>query len=78
MYNTRLTVKDLERVYKNHAHFVSGYCCEYKAPCGKNALENLGYNAGVYGWNWTLYYCSENDTIYCSYYRNVPNRFIDK
>lgn len=41
-------------------------------------LKELGYNSGVYGWNWTVYADLETDTIYVSYYRNVPSYIREK
>lgn len=73
-----MTRKDLARLYTYYKHFVKGYCCEYNAPGGKASLVKLGYNAGVYGWNWSLYADNETDTLYCSYYRNVPDYLSEK
>lgn len=73
-----LTVKDLERHYNSHKHFKSGYCCYQDDNKREYDLINLGYNHGVYGWNWTLLLDAETDTLYCSYYRNVPSRFVEK
>lgn len=73
-----LTIKDLERHYYNHKHFRRGYCYYQDYGKSKYDLIELGYNRGVYGWNWTLYLDAETDTLYCSAYRNVPNRFIEK
>lgn len=70
-----MTRKDLRRWYENCEHFKRGYCCQYAAT---NRLKEIGYNSGVYGWNWTLYYESKTDTLYCSYYRNVPDYLIEK
>jgi hypothetical protein len=72
------TIKDLKRWYDSAAHCKTGYCCEYDAPDGKNSLYKLGYNAGVYGWNWTAYLDSKNNTLYISYYRNVPAYIREK
>lgn len=78
MWNTKLTREDMKRFYESFDHCKKGYCCEYDAPCGKNALSVLGYNSGVYGWNWTIYADYERDTLYISYYRNVPNYIAEK
>ena len=43
----------------------------------REAARN-GYNAGVYGWNWTLYADNRTDTLYISCYRNVPNYITEK
>lgn len=74
----KATREDLRRWYNSFENCVTGYACEYNAPCGKYALRELGYNSGVYGWNWTAYADYENDTLYISYYRNVPAYIKDK
>ena len=73
-----MTVKELTRLYDLTTHCKKGYCCEYEAPNGKYSLVEYGYNSGVYGWNWTAYKDIENDTLYISYYRNVPNYIKEK
>lgn len=75
---TKLTRKDLARLYGWYTHCKTGYTCEYSAPGGKSSLLVLGYNSGVYGWNWTAYADNENDTLYISYYRNVPDYIREK
>lgn len=74
----KLTIKDLRRFYNNSKHFKRGYCCEQNSGKSKYDLLELGYNRGVYGWNWTLYLDTETDTLYCSNYRNVPNDLVEK
>lgn len=74
----KLTIKDLERFYNNCEHFKRGYCCYQESGKSKYDMMELGYNSGVYGWNWTLYLDTETDTLYCSCYRNVPDRFIER
>lgn len=73
------TIKDLRRWYEIFDHCVKGYCCEYNVP-GKSKYDllELGYNAGVYGWNWTAYADTDTDTLYISYYRNVPEYIREK
>ena len=73
------TIKDLKRWYDCYSHCVTGYCCEQNIT-GKSKydLVKLGYNAGVYGWNWTAYADNETDTMYVSYYRNVPAYIREK
>lgn len=74
-----LTIKDLKRFYEYYTHFKRGYCCEQNIPNkSKYDLLCLGYNHGVYGWNWTLYADNETDTLYCTCYRNVPNYLVEK
>ena len=49
-----------------------GYCCYQDDNISKYDLIKLGYNTGVYGWNWTIYLNPANKTIYISNYRNLP------
>lgn len=74
----KATIKDLKRWYDSTSHCVLGYTCEYSAPGGKWSLLKLGYNSGVYGWNWTAYLDTGTDTLYVSYYRNVPDYIREK
>lgn len=67
---TKLTRKDLQR-YKEYARLtdreiVKGYGCHYQSK-SENLLE-LGYNSGIYGWNWTLYL--DDGHLYIDGYRN--------
>lgn len=68
---TRLTRKDLKRWKSIASNYKCGYC-EYKnLPYDeKQKFIELGYNCGVYGWNWTLYYNAEDDLLICDGYRN--------
>ena len=77
-YNTKLTRDDLWRYYKAYKHCKIGYCCYQDAGISKYDLLELGYNAGVYGWNWTIYADNRTDTLYISCYRNVPNYIAEK
>lgn len=46
-----------------------GYCCHYEmTEEEKKNCVNLGYNAGIYGWNWTLYLTDK--ALYIDGYRN--------
>lgn len=72
------TIKDLKRWHESFTHCRVGYCCEQEAPGGKWSLLRLGSNSGVYGWNWTAYADTKNDTLYVSYYRNVPGYIYEK
>lgn len=49
------TRKDLVRWYDSFEHCKVGYCCVQDAGKSKYDLVELGYNRGVYGWNWTAY-----------------------
>lgn len=72
------TIKDLKRWYQNATHCRVGYCCEQESGKRKSELVELGYNAGVYGWNWTAYLDALTDTLYISSYRNVPAYIAEK
>lgn len=48
-----MTVKELKRFYDGVEHCKIGYCCYQDAGVSKYDLIELGYNRGVYGWNWT-------------------------
>ena len=73
------TIKDLKRWYDSFTHCKVGYCCEQGIP-GKSKYDllELGYNCGVYGWNWTARADLETDTLYVSCYRNVPSYIQEK
>lgn len=72
------TVKDLKRWYNYYTHCKVGYCCFQDDNKSKFSLVELGYNSGVYGWNWTVYADNETDTLYVSCYRNVPSYIKEK
>ena len=58
------TVKDLKRAYDWVDHCKVGYCCYQDAGVSKYDLIELGYNSGVYGWNWTAYLDPKTSTLY--------------
>lgn len=72
------TNKDLRNWYYSADHCEIGYTCEYNAPRGKDSLLKLGYNSGVYGWNWTAYLDTAENKLYISCYRNVPADITEK
>lgn len=72
------TIKDLARWYNCFAHCKTGYVCYQDDNISRSELVELGYNSGVYGWNWTAYLHPETDTMYVSYYRNVPSYIRNK
>ena len=72
------TIKDLARWYRNVEHCKVGYCCYQDAGKSRYDMKELGYNSGVYGWNWTAYLDTETDTMYVSCYRNVPSYIREK
>lgn len=72
-----MTRKDLKRFVESTIRFGSkvfvGYCCYQDHGVSKYDLNEIGYNHGVYGWNWTLYSDPKTGDLYISCYRNVPN-----
>ena len=68
----KLTRKDLNRwkeyARQNGYEIKTGYCCRYDGPDKASDLLELGYNSGVYGWNWSLYLGEK--TLYIDGYRN--------
>jgi hypothetical protein len=73
-----MTRKELMNIYRQTAHCKVGYCCYQDHGVSKYDLVELGYNSGVYGWNWTAYLDSDTNTLYVSYYRNVPAYIREK
>ena len=72
------TIKDLKRWYESATHCKTGYCCYQDDGKSKWDMVELGYNRGVYGWNWTAYLDTATDTLYVNSYRNVPNYIREK
>ena len=68
-----MTNKELTRFCGSCKHVKRGYVCYQKDNLSSFDLKLIGTNSGVYGWNWSLYYYAKTDTVYISYYRNVPN-----
>lgn len=62
-----LTRQDVLRMYDNV------YTCGY---CGLQEIERelkcVGYNSGIYGWNWNAYEIDDN-TVLVTGYRNLPS-----
>lgn len=72
------TIKDLKRWYESFTHCKVGYCCWQDAGKSRWDMLKLGSNAGVYGWNWSVYADTATDTIYVDCYRNVPSYIREK
>ena len=72
------TRKDLVRWYDSFEHCKVGYCCMWDNGKSLSNLVKLGYNSGVYGWNWTAYADIATNTLYIDCYRNVPNYIREK
>lgn len=78
MKEKMLTRKDLVRLYEAFSHCKIGYCCYQDDGKSRFQLRKIGYNAGVYGWNWSAFADDVTDTLYISCYRNVPNYLVEK
>jgi len=74
----KMNRKDMKRIYNAYSHCKIGYCCYQDDGKTRSELVELGYNTGVYGWNWTIYADNSTDTLYISCYRNVPACIIEK
>lgn len=68
----------LTRIYNQVQHCKVGYCCQYSSGKSEYDLVELGFNHGLYGWNWTAFLDPETDTLYVSCYRNVPSYIKEK
>lgn len=66
-YKTRLTIDKLQKKYPVIVSV--GYC---GAHALMNGMERIGYNKGIYGWNWDAYELAE-DTVLITGYRNIRN-----
>jgi len=75
---TKLTKKDLTALYYSFTHCRRGYCCYQEDNKSRYELREIGYNRGVYGWNWTVYADDKTDTLYVDSYRNVPACVVNK
>lgn len=69
---TRKELKEVRRnAEANGIDFRQGYCCYQDDGLGRWDLIPIGTNYGVYGWNWTLYFCERTRCFYLSGYRNM-------
>lgn len=68
-----------KQVYQTYRHV-------YKMPYGKcqqitHVLQEVAYNSGIYGWNYTIYQLSDTSCI-CTGYRpigeDIPSNIVDK
>ena len=65
-----MTRKEMNEFVRTCKNVKRGYCCYQDDHLTTWDLKEIGYNRGIYGWNWTLYYHPETDTAYISGYRN--------
>lgn len=71
-----MTRKEADRMLWEFRHngytIKTGYGCYQDDNIGTASLIELGYNRGVYGWNWTMYLHPTEKIVYISNYRNLP------
>ena len=71
-----MTRKDAQKIVDSFlasgTKYKKGYCCFQDDHISRFDMINLGINSGNEGWNFTLYYHKESDTIYCDCYRYAP------
>ena len=76
MYKIKMTIK--EATNTNNKIIKVGYCQAWHLLKG---VEPIGYNSGVYGWNWDLYEITHTKTgeglTICTGYRSTIGEFID-
>ena len=66
----RITRKDVESI--GAKIIATGNCLPTSAEMESRGWEYLGYNAGVYGWNWTAWLSKDHATVLMASYRNTP------
>ena len=78
----KLTRKDVAETYGTKTRSV-GYCELQKTLAvleDRGAVTKLGYNSGLYGWNWTAYLIQgtdkREDVILVTGYRNLVGKRI--
>lgn len=75
----KITRKEAAAIIKEYKrlglidNYKTGYCVYQNDGISKYDMLELGYNRGVYGWNFTLYYSPKNRTMYCNSYHNAPD-----
>ena len=71
MYTDRqITRKDVESI--GAKIYATGNCLPPEWVMESYGWECLGYNAGVYGWNWTAWLSKDHTTVLMASYRNTP------
>lgn len=78
----KLTRKDVAETYGTKTRSV-GYCELQRTLTvleARGAVTKLGYNSGLYGWNWTAYLINggdgKEDVILVTGYRNLVGQRI--
>lgn len=54
----------------------AGNCLPDASEMKARGWEYLGYNAGVYGWNWTAWLSKDHATVLMESYRNTPKSAV--
>lgn len=69
----QLTRQDIFKMYDNV--YTCGYCALQEI---ETELKCIGYNSGIYGWNWDAYEIDAN-TVLVTGYRNLPaGRYLQR
>lgn len=68
----KITRKEMQNFVNTCTNVKKGYCCLQDDGFSKwdDRVKTIGYNSGIYGWNFTLYYVPSTDTAYIDGYRN--------
>lgn len=70
MRNIKITRKDVESI--GARIIATGNCLPSAPEMEARGWEYLGYNAGVYGLNWTAWLSKDHTTVLMGAYRNTP------
>ena len=75
MYTAKqITNKDIENT--GAKIIATGNCLPDASEMETRGWEYLGYNAGVYGWNWTAWLSKDHATVLMAAYRNTPKSAV--
>ena len=75
MYTAKqITSKDIENI--GAKIIATGDFLPDSSEMESRGWEYLGYNAGVYGWNWTAWLSKDHATVLIASYRNTPKSAV--
>ena len=75
MYTAKqITRKDVENI--GAKIIATGNWLPTSTEMEARGWEYLGYNAGVYGWNWTAWLSKDHATVLMAVYRNAPKSAV--
>ena len=74
MCNIKITRKDVEGI--GARIYATGNCLPSASVMEARGWEYLGYNAGVYGLNWTAWLSKDHTTVLMGGYRNIPKSAV--